>query len=70
MGAGAIVGELSLLNDGPRSATVVADTDCRVLLIPRDRFIEFVRANPDVALKLLRNLAHRVRVLDHLLGDE
>jgi Cyclic nucleotide-binding domain/Major Facilitator Superfamily len=43
--AGAVVGEIALLHDAPRMATVRAVTDCRLLAIERDEFIAAVTGN-------------------------
>src|SRR5215203_7320823 len=39
LGPGAVVGELSLLDHGPRTATVVCETDCTLLVIDQRRFL-------------------------------
>ncbi|MBV1894409.1 MAG: cyclic nucleotide-binding domain-containing protein, partial [Ilumatobacteraceae bacterium] len=42
LGSGAIVGELSLLDHGPRTATVICDTDCTLLVIDQRRFLAVI----------------------------
>ena len=64
LGTGATVGEMSLLDRGPRTATVVADTDMRVLVIGQREFSALLAEVPSIALKLLATLAGRVRDLD------
>lgn len=64
VGAGTCVGELALLDHGPRTATVVADTDITVLAIATREFAGILDEVPPIAHKILRSLAARVRDLD------
>lgn len=64
LGPGTIVGELSLLDHGPRTATVVCDTDCTLLLLDQRRFLAVLDDVPPLAHKLLASLAGRIRDLD------
>lgn len=64
LGAGACVGELALLDHGPRTATVTASTDLQVLVIGAREFAGIVDEVPSIAHKILRALATRVRELD------
>lgn len=64
LGAGACVGELALLDHGPRTATVVAGTDLKVLVIGAREFAAIVDEVPPIAHKLLKALATRIRDLD------
>jgi CRP/FNR family cyclic AMP-dependent transcriptional regulator len=62
--SGAVIGELSLLDHGPRTASVVCDTDCQVLVISQRNFLGVLDDVPALAHKLLATLASRVRELD------
>lgn len=62
--AGAIVGELSLLDRGSRTATVVCDTDCELLVIDARHLFAVIDEVPAMAHKLLAALATRIRDLD------
>jgi len=64
LGAGAVVGELSLLDHGPRTATVVTDTECTMLVISQRQFLAVIDAIPAISHKLLATLAGRIRELD------
>ena len=64
LGAGNVVGELSLLDHGPRTATVVCETDCTLMLITQRHFLAVVDDVPALAHKLLASLAGRIRELD------
>ena len=62
---GDFFGELGLLDSDRRSATVTAESDCEVIVIERDRFLQFGDANPVAGLSVTRriasNLASRLR---------
>ena len=61
---GSVIGELSLLDKGPRTATVIAETDVRLLVVT-DRALKGAIQNiPAISTKLLKGLATRVRELD------
>jgi CRP-like cAMP-binding protein len=62
--AGAIVGELSLLDRGSRTATVVCDTDCELLVVDARHLFAVIDEVPAMAHKLLAALATRIRDLD------
>lgn len=62
--AGAVVGELSLLDHGPRTATVIAETDTTLLVISQRHFTGVLYEVPPLAHKLLSSLAGRIRELD------
>jgi CRP-like cAMP-binding protein len=54
-------GEISLLDGGPRTATVLADTPMRVLTLKRNAFMKVLAAEPAVAVKLLSDAARLLR---------
>lgn len=64
LGTGDVVGELSLLDHGPRTASVVCVTDCTLLVIDQRRFINVLDDVPSIAHKLMGALASRIRVMD------
>jgi CRP-like cAMP-binding protein len=66
---GQYFGEMSLLDGGPRSATVVADTPLRLLVIKRRDFATLLREAPEVTQSLLATLSRRVRVAEASLTD-
>lgn len=61
VGAGHILGEMALLDDLPRSATLTAIDEVTALLVPVWEFRSFVRNHPDVAIKLLATISRRLR---------
>jgi len=64
LGPGDYFGEMALLDRGPRSATVVADTDCSLLVLGQREFLAVIDQVPVVALKLLVSMAARLREAD------
>ena len=61
LGGNEIFGEMALINSGPRSATVVAETDVTVAPITEKQYLFLVRHTPYFALKVMRVLANRLR---------
>ncbi len=68
LGPGDFFGEMSLLDGGPRSATVRAETDVRLLVIVRRNFTGLLGEVPDLMLKILTTLSRRVRQLEQSLN--
>lgn len=64
LGAGQWFGELSLIDHEPRSATVVATTDMKLLVLGQAEFAGLLETVPSMAAKLLRAMARRVREAD------
>jgi CRP/FNR family transcriptional regulator, cyclic AMP receptor protein len=64
LGPGASVGELSLLDRGPRTATVTCDSDCTVLVLGTREFTSLLDEVPGITHKVLSRLAAWVRDLD------
>ncbi|MDY6933938.1 MAG: cyclic nucleotide-binding domain-containing protein [Spirochaetota bacterium] len=54
---GICVGELALIDNDKRSATVTANTDCECLVINRDAFIKFGNEHPEIGLNITRAIA-------------
>jgi CRP-like cAMP-binding protein len=61
LGPGASFGEMSLIDDGPRSATLRAETEVRTLSISGFNFRPILLEHPEIALKLLQQLSTRLR---------
>ena len=57
---GEFFGEMALLENAPRSASIVAIEDCKLLEFNRDNFEVLMTGNPQVALKLLGLFAKRI----------
>lgn len=69
MGPGELIGEVPLLDGGPRSATVQALEPCELLVIRREPFLRLIESSPKIALELLRVLAQRLRRLTERSED-
>jgi CRP/FNR family cyclic AMP-dependent transcriptional regulator len=61
LGEGEIVGEMALLDGEPRTATVQAATDGRVMVLDRREFATLLQDTPGVAVKMLKAVAKRLR---------
>jgi CRP/FNR family cyclic AMP-dependent transcriptional regulator len=64
---GEIFGEVSLLDDGPRTAWVTAISDAQVLRLDRAHFEDYVRQHTPAALNLLSVAARRLRKSDEFI---
>jgi CRP-like cAMP-binding protein len=64
LGSGDYFGEIALIDDGPRSATVTAATDMRCRGMAAWEFRPFVVEHPDVAWTILQTLARRLREVE------
>lgn len=67
--AGEPFGEMALLNNIPRTATIRVETDCEVLRLGRDAFVNLVREQPSVALAFAATLSRRLTTMLDRLGD-
>jgi len=64
IGPGAGFGEMSLLDQGPRSATVTAQSDMYLLVLDSRSFFSLIEEVPSVAQKIFRVMAARLRKAD------
>jgi CRP-like cAMP-binding protein len=69
LGPGDVFGEVAVLCEGERTATVVALTDCELVVVDRRELLAFLRSHPDAALRLMAVLAQRVRNLSEFVED-
>jgi CRP-like cAMP-binding protein len=68
LGRGAIVGELSLIDGRPRSATVITIQDSVFRFVRREAFSDFCQSEPEVQRQLVRILAARLRETNDALA--
>ena len=68
---GELFGEMGLIEEMPRSATAIAHSDCVLLEINRDKFVNFIDNNPSNGIKILwkltKTLSSRLRETDNKL---
>lgn len=69
LGEGDTYGELSLLDNAPRSATAKATEDTRCLMLSRKDFLEVIEDEPLVARAVMRSLALVIRRMNERLAD-
>ena len=67
--AGEPFGEMALLSNRPRTATIKAETDCEVLRLDRAVFLELVREQPSTALAIAATLSRRLAEMLHHPDD-
>ena len=67
LGAGDVVGEMSVIDGKPRSATVIAQTPVTLLVLHRRDFVSLLETVPGLQRKLLVTLCERVRQADRAL---
>ncbi|MCA9958806.1 MAG: SpoIIE family protein phosphatase [Anaerolineales bacterium] len=59
--SGAVFGEMSLVDERTRSATVTAVTDCTLIPVSQTRFAELAQQDPDFAIQIMRIMSIRLR---------
>ena len=69
LGPDDIFGEMAAIDSGPRSACVLALTDCQVVQIPGSVFMELAEKNHKFALSLLEKLVKNVRMSNERMTD-
>lgn len=69
LGKGEFFGEMSILNDKPRSASIVAEEECDLLVIDRKTFEAMIKGNPEIALRIIKKLSGRLQEADHQIEN-
>lgn len=69
LGPGEVVGEMSLLDDEPRSASVETIQETKTLVLDRKDFLQIIHQYPDMAINLLSVLSKRIRLINEHLED-
>ncbi len=65
VGAGDFFGELALIEEHPRSASVIAATETECLLFPAWEFTALLEEHPDIAVPIMRALIARLHRREH-----
>ncbi len=63
-GAGEFLGEMALVEELPRSATVIAQTPCEVLEFSKENFEKVIQEAPALATRVLQSLSNKLRESD------
>ncbi len=69
LGRNDFVGEIAILCDVPRTATVTANSDLETLKISKDLFFRLITEFPQMAIEIMRELAHRLEVTNAKLRE-
>jgi CRP/FNR family cyclic AMP-dependent transcriptional regulator len=67
--SGDFFGEMALLDDQPRSATVIATAPSVLLMLERQAFARYLLQSPRSALLILAELSRRLRAADEVIGN-
>ena len=66
LGPGGIVGDLSLLDGEPRTATAIADTETEIFILGQEGFSALLEIDPDFQRKLMLGFVDRLRATDEI----
>jgi CRP/FNR family cyclic AMP-dependent transcriptional regulator len=66
--AGGIVGEMAIIDERTRSASVIAGTYSELLEVDGAKFLSLVATTPSFALTVMRVMARRLRIMDQRYG--
>jgi CRP-like cAMP-binding protein len=69
LGPGDFFGEIALIDNGPRTATVKAATPMRCLVLGHSQFRDVLHQNGEIAVKILRAVTERLRAATPLHTD-
>jgi CRP/FNR family transcriptional regulator, cyclic AMP receptor protein len=70
LGAGEIFGEMALIDSEPRSASVIAESDCVVVPVGEKQFLFMTSEAPYFALSLMRVLVQRLRAANSAMPGQ
>jgi len=65
---GAILGEMALVDNAPRGATVVAAAACKLAKVDERRFQRLIQQNPFFATHVMKELVGRIRSMNKILA--
>ncbi len=63
LGPGAMIGEMALVSEQPRNATVTLGSDAHLLVLTENRFKRLLAQHPSIQAKVMRSLADRLAAL-------
>ncbi len=69
VGPGEFCGEISLVNDQPRTGTAVVIKDAEVIPLDKDQFEGMLQKNPEIALRMLKKMSQRLNRAHYRLSN-
>ncbi len=69
LGEGDIFGEMAIVGNQPRAASARCQTDCELAVADDDNLDALIESNPDFTLRLIRNLANRMKSSEQRMGN-
>lgn len=69
LGQGEFFGEMAIVSRRPRSATATCEDDARLLVVDPATFEAMVRSNAEIAVRMIQQLAERLREADDLISN-
>ena len=66
---GDLIGEMSLIEDSTRSASIKSLQEMKVLTITKESFLKIIKEDPDIAIKILQSFSKRIRKADEKLEE-
>lgn len=70
LGPGDFFGEMAVVDERPRSATVTAETDTCVSFVPREQIWEFLGRSPELLVAMMREIIRRMRTVEQHFLEE
>lgn len=70
LAAGEVFGEMALLNHLPRTASVEAETEAKLIVLERETFLTLLEKYPILALKVIHLMAERMHLMNTQLKNE
>ncbi len=67
LGPGELIGEMGIIDQLPRSATVIAEEDTKLASLSRQAFLKIIKENPDIAFNVIKALVERLRRTDDMV---
>lgn len=64
VGPGEVLGEMALIDSKPRSASAVAKTDCKLVVIDEKRFTFLIQQTPMFVTQIMKVMADRIRIMN------
>lgn len=66
---GEIFGALAAITGEIRNATVLARSNCTVMAVPKDQFIDLIKSQPETCLQMIQTMAYQITELNNLVSS-